>query len=60
MEVIEAADIVKVSDNEEEFFGLESLQHAFGIQTRDGRSFLVVPEVPSQIVSKLSLSFGNE
>lgn len=51
METIKAADITQVSDNEEEFYGLESLQHAFGLRTRNNRSFIIIPEVAHHLVS---------
>lgn len=51
MECIELDNIAKVSDNEDDFYGLESLSHAFGIRTIDGRTFVILPEVSHQSVS---------
>ncbi|KAH8093724.1 hypothetical protein BXZ70DRAFT_948936 [Cristinia sonorae] len=48
LESIEAVDIAKVSDNEDEIYGLETLQYAFGIQTRDGKTSIIIPEVSHQ------------
>ncbi|TCD68403.1 hypothetical protein EIP91_010804 [Steccherinum ochraceum] len=49
METIGTAEIAKVSDNEDDFNGLESLQYAFGLETQDGRSFIVIPETSHQV-----------
>ncbi|THH32373.1 hypothetical protein EUX98_g1824 [Antrodiella citrinella] len=45
METIDASDIVKVSDNEDEFYDLELLQHAFGLQLRNGKTFIIITDV---------------
>jgi len=45
MEVIKASDITKASDNEDDFYGLELLRHAFGLQLRNRKTFIVIPEI---------------
>lgn len=53
MESLNVGDVCMVADHEDEFHGLESLPDAFGFQMKDGRSFIIIPEIASQTVSLL-------